>query len=235
MKKRALYFWITLFSVAMGLFECIVVIYLRRIYYPEGFGFPLKMMEPAMIGIELMREAATVVMLVAIGILAGRTFAEKFGWFIYSFAIWDIFYYLFLKWLIQWPESLFTWDILFLIPTTWVGPVLAPLINSLTMILLAWLLIRKSGKWNIFIIKPVEWLLLIAGSLVVIVSYTIEYTHFITSTFSFGALLNPLKQSEILAFAGKYIPVRFSWEIFIPGVILHMIAVVFIARRQGAE
>jgi membrane protein implicated in regulation of membrane protease activity len=62
------------------------------------------------------------------------------------FAIWDIFYYIFLWLLIGWPESFFTWDILFLLPVTWVGPVLAPVINSLTMIVLAGLILLADRK-----------------------------------------------------------------------------------------
>lgn len=85
-------FWVSLFSIAMGLFECIVVIYLRKIYYPEGFSFPLKIMESDIITVELLREAATLIMLLAVGAISGKTSVEKLGLFIYSFAIWDIFY-----------------------------------------------------------------------------------------------------------------------------------------------
>ncbi len=33
---------VTIFNMAVGLVETIVAIYLRQVYYPEGFGFPLK-------------------------------------------------------------------------------------------------------------------------------------------------------------------------------------------------
>jgi len=136
-------FWVllTIFAIAMGFLESAVVIYLREIYYPEGFAFPLNIIHGKIAVTEILREAATIVMLVSVSILAARRWIIRFAWFIYLFAIWDIFYYVFLRVLLGWPESLLTWDILFLIPTTWVGPVLAPVINSLTMILLAILLI----------------------------------------------------------------------------------------------
>ena len=89
--------WITLFGIAMGLLEGAVVVYLRELYYPEGFGFPLKLMSNQVALTELFREAATLIMLMSIGALAGRTRIERFAFFIYSFAVWDIFYYVFLK------------------------------------------------------------------------------------------------------------------------------------------
>ncbi|MBL7138880.1 MAG: hypothetical protein ISS17_08905, partial [Bacteroidales bacterium] len=141
-KDRTRTLLITLFAIAMGFLESAVVVYLRAIYYPEGFAFPLKIIEGPVATTEILREAATLIMLITVAILAARRWIIRFAWFIYIFAIWDIFYYIFLWLLLGWPESLLTWDILFLIPTTWVGPVLAPVINSLTMIALAGVMIR---------------------------------------------------------------------------------------------
>jgi hypothetical protein len=108
--------WLTLFGISMGFLETSVVVYLREILYPNGFDFPLSMFPKHLALTEILREAATVIMLVAVGIFTGRTRTEKFGFFIFTFAVWDIFYYVFLKALLNWPESLLTWDILFLIP-----------------------------------------------------------------------------------------------------------------------
>ncbi len=132
--KRTL-FWVTLFSIAMGFLESAVVIYLRELYYPHGFTFPLTPMPNKISVVEIWREAATVVMLLAVGVLAGRNRAERLAWFIIAFATWDIFYYIFLYIFVGWPQSLFTWDILFLIPVPWVGPVITPVIIAITMIL----------------------------------------------------------------------------------------------------
>ncbi|MCH8067777.1 MAG: hypothetical protein IID16_00685 [Candidatus Marinimicrobia bacterium] len=123
--------WITIFAVAFGLVEAVVVIYLRIHFYPEGFHFPLKIIPTRILYIEVVREVATVVMLVAIGIMIGRTRLAKFGAFMVSFGMWDIFYYFWLYVLIDWPKSILDWDVLFLIPIPWIGPVLAPLLVSL--------------------------------------------------------------------------------------------------------
>ncbi len=232
MKRSAVLFWVSLFSIAMGLFECIVVIYLRKIYYPEGFCFPLKIMEPDIITVELLREAATVIMLLAIGAISGKTSVEKFGWFIYSFAIWDNFYYIFLKLLIGWPESLMTWDILFLIPATWTGPVVAPLINSITMIILAWLIISSKLPSKQPVVKPHEWALLITGALVVIISYTLDYTRFMTEKHSFHELFDPSCSTAVIGTAVSYSPVSFPWLVFSTGVLLHLTAIALIAWRK---
>ncbi len=128
--------WVVVFSIAMGYLEAAVVVYLRELYYPEGFDFPLKEMDMGIIVTELFREAATMIMLLSIGFLAAKRKIERLAYFVLPFAIWDIFYYVFLKVALGWPESLLTWDILFMLPVTWVGPVICPVINSLTMILL---------------------------------------------------------------------------------------------------
>jgi hypothetical protein len=33
--------WLAVFSMAMGYLESAVVVYLRKLYYPDGFKFPL--------------------------------------------------------------------------------------------------------------------------------------------------------------------------------------------------
>jgi hypothetical protein len=85
--------------------------------------------------VELMREFATMVMLIAVGFLAGRTWRTRIGYTVVAFGVWDIFYYVFLKMMCGWPHSLLDWDILFLIPLPWWGPVLAPVLIALLLIL----------------------------------------------------------------------------------------------------
>ncbi len=84
---------------------------------------------------ELPREFATLVMLFAVGFLAGRTWKARIGYAAIAFGVWDIFYYVFLKIICGWPHSLLDWDILFLLPMPWWGPVLAPGLIALLMIL----------------------------------------------------------------------------------------------------
>ena len=81
---------VILFSIAMGYLESAVVVYLREIYYPEGFAFPLKVMDGGILITEIGRELATLVMLAGIGFIAGRSGLEKFGMFILAFGIWDM-------------------------------------------------------------------------------------------------------------------------------------------------
>jgi len=162
--------WITILTAAMGMVESAVVVYLRELYYPEGFRFPVKLTSTTVAITEVIRELATMIMLLAIGNLAGKSKHERFAWFIYSFAIWDLSYYLFLYLIIGWPLSLSEWDILFLIPVIWVGPVWAPLLLSALMILLALCILYFSNQGKNAVLKMREWILLITGALIVIIA-----------------------------------------------------------------
>ena len=204
---------ITAFAIAMGFLESAVVVYLREILYPEGFAFPLSPIPVSLAVTELLREVATMVMLVTIGILAAKRFSTGFAWFIYSFAIWDIFYYIFLKLLLGWPESVMTWDVLFLIPTTWTGPVLSPVLVSITMILLAATILIHAEKGKETRLHRLEWTGLIAGSLVLIFGFVLDYSQHMLTHFSVAGMLQ-VKNPEVLEVATSYIPHRFPWWIF---------------------
>lgn len=208
--------WLTLFSIAMGFMETVIVVYLRKLYYPNGFEFPLVAMDLDILKAEFLREAATVIMLLAIGILTGKTTAQKFACFLFCFAIWDIFYYVFLKLLLNWPASLFTWDILFLIPIPWVGPVIAPCIVSFTMIILAIGIIYLQEKGYNTSIKALDWLLLISGSLIVIFSFVTDGFHFIKPDLS-GMI--------------DYIPVSYNWWLFWLGEIVIITGIIIYFKR----
>jgi hypothetical protein len=213
-KSLSLVLIVAVFSIAMGYLESAVVVYLREIYYPEGFAFPLKMMSQRVMITELFREFATIIMLAGIGIIAGRSRLERFGFFILAFGIWDIFYYIFLYLLLGWPESLFTLDILFLIPTTWVGPVIAPVINALTMVIFGGLIWYFRSNEKLMPVKRLEWLLLISGSLVVIWAYIEDYFGYMRKQFSVSDIFFPPDPGQLLELALKYVPVDFSWWIF---------------------
>jgi hypothetical protein len=220
--------WVTVFAIAMAFLETAVVIYLRKLYYPEGFEFPLKIIDQDVAITEFIREIATLIMLAGIGFFAGRNNIERFAFFIFSFAIWDIFYYVFLYLLLGWPASLFTWDVLFLVPVTWVGPVLAPVINSITMILLAaviiyWIEINRACRIGLS-----AWLLLVAGSLVVITAYVQDYWTFMTERFTTLQMFSSSSSKEAIAFACSYTPRGFNWWFFLAGVTIHIIAILII-------
>jgi hypothetical protein len=214
-------FWVTLFSIAMGFLESAVVIYLRRIYYPGGFSFPLKPIDNDIAVVEIAREAATIIMLFAVGVLTGRNRAERFAWFIFSFAIWDIFYYVFLWVFLRWPDSLFAPDILFLIPVPWVGPVLAPVIVSLSFIMFALTTIFFSSKGKKVSFKPLETMLIMSGSLIGIISFTKDYLA--------AANVNQAKTTMIAL--ANYVPGHFSWSLFWTGEGIILVAYVIYMRR----
>lgn len=137
-------FWVSLFGAAFGYVEAAVVVYLRALYYQGGFSFPLRPMPGSMVLIELVREAATLIMLLAVGMLAGRQRWSRFGAFLLAFGVWDITFYLWLKIAIGWPSSLFEWDILFLLPLPWIGPVIAAVTVALVMVIGGgWLIVKE--------------------------------------------------------------------------------------------
>ncbi len=100
-KSFAMYFRILIllgtFSIAMGALEAIVVVYLREIYYPQGFEFPLILLSPKIFFVECLRELSTIVMLIMVGVIAGKNSLQRFSYFLFAFAVWDIFYYVWLK------------------------------------------------------------------------------------------------------------------------------------------
>lgn len=216
MKLHRLLITITTFAIAMGFLESAVVVYMREILYPGGFEFPLSPFPVNLAVTELFREVATVVMLVTIGILATRRFSTGFAWFIYSFAIWDIFYYVFLWLLLGWPQSLMTWDLLFLIPTTWTGPVLSPVLVSMTMILLAMVILFRAERGKETRIPGKIWAGLILGSLILIFGFVLDYSQHMLTHFSLFEMVQ-VKNPEVLEVATSYVPQQFPWLIFALG------------------
>lgn len=222
---------ITFFAVAMAFLETTVVIYLRKLYYPEGFDFPLKFMDFFVVKIEFFRELATLIMIFTVSFLTGKTFIQKFSVFIYVFAVWDIFYYIFLYITLGWPASLLTWDVLFLIPVMWTGPVIAPVINSVMMIILAGVLLQAE-KMNVKkIISRIDWLLLILGSFIVIISYTEDFIGFLLKDYSSGELLKILYSKEVIQKSMIYVPESFAWLVYIFGAGFHLSAIADIFFR----
>lgn len=135
MKEGKRWFAVAAYAVAMAWVEAAVVYYLRTMlgriepHQPD----PLPM-AGSLGSVEPVRELATLVMLFMVGALAGRSWRSRLGYTCIAFGIWDIFYYVFLKLMCGWPHSLLDWDILFLIPLPWWGPVLVPMIIAVLMI-----------------------------------------------------------------------------------------------------
>jgi hypothetical protein len=180
-----------LFGISFGYVEAAVVIYLRALYEPlrqrltpgraPGDLFPLldrdRMVAAApetarLLNVEVIREAATIVMLAAVALVVA---GERNLWlpaFAIAFGVWDVSFYLFLRLWIGWPASLLTWDILFLLPVPWVAPVLAPVIVSLTIVGCGLV-----ALWRPVGIRPRHWIGLILGGALVILSFTWDFRY----------------------------------------------------------
>lgn len=226
------FYLLGLFGSAMGALEAIVVVYLRQIYYPQGFDFPLTLISPPMISVEWLREAATIIMLITIGMIAGKNHLQRFSFFLYTFAIWDLFYYVWLKLLLNWPNSFFTWDILFLIPIPWVGPVLAPVICCLTMIILSGSVIFYQERDAAFKIQLLEWSLIILGALIILCTFMWDYSQIILKEGPISRFWTLSSDEHFLKIILSYQPTHFNWVTFIMGEISILSAIVLMYRRE---
>jgi hypothetical protein len=114
-------------------------------------------------------------MLAAIALAVAETAGQWAAAFVIAFGVWDITFYLFLKVLLDWPASLWSWDLLFLVPVPWVGPVLAPVLVSVAMIATGVWHLRRGASGNAVRIGPLNWGGLIAGAVVIVVSFAMDY------------------------------------------------------------
>jgi len=233
---RRAFAWMTVFYIAMAYLESAVVVYLRALYYPEGFDFPLVPMRGSLVTTEVWREAATLLMLLAPAALITRSRIERFAWFCFGFGVWDIFYYVWLKVLLDWPSSLASRDLLFLIPVPWVGPVWAPSIISVGLILLALVILHARTRSASYRIPAWSWTALVSGAALMIVSFTLdpllraEELHAASSMRSLG------EAGAIALMNGReYIPAHFPWPWFVAGLPLALTRLLFAARRAGVE
>lgn len=226
------YIPLAIFAVAMGFLEAIVVVYVRELYYPEGFSFPLKPMPGWLITIELVRELCTLLMLGAVAWIAGKVFLQRLAVFLFLFGVWDILYYAGLKIFLDWPESLFTWDILFLIPITWIGPVLAPVICSVVMIFMAiffeWAYFHK----RIEKIKSTELLLIIGGASIILFTFIYDFGRLIIKGGFIKGLITLPENPEFLSVLTSFVPHHYKWGIFSVGMIIILISLSLIIRRS---
>lgn len=232
MKKMIL---VGIFAAAMAFVEAAVVFYLRKLYYPDNLLFNPSVsavsLPSLVLIIEWVREICTIIMLFVIAFLAGQKFQGKFAYFLYSFAVWDIFYYVWLKVLLDWPASFLTWDVLFLIPVSWVSPVLAPILVSVTMIVIAFVLLKYPQEK----VKFREWLLLISAAILVYASFVWDYSLLILkkgflvkfSQLAVSVNLNPSLPKII----SQYVPTAYHWSLFAFAEILAIAAIISFYRR----
>jgi hypothetical protein len=120
------------FAIAFGLVEAAVVIYLRAAggMAPGPHSSAFVVVPERLLRFEIAREAATMIMLGAIAWLTGKAAWERTLAFLWTFALWDLSYYGWLRVAIGWPQSLLTPDVLFLIPVPWLAQVWFPILVS---------------------------------------------------------------------------------------------------------
>ncbi len=207
MRKKVLL--LVAFALAMGYLEAAVVVYLRALLYPQGFSFPSTTLDLHHAAVELGREGATIVMLLAVAFLVEATRRGRLACFMIIFGVWDLAYYLFLWVTISWPETLLTWDLLFLIPVIWTGPVLAPMLVSVLLIAAGLLYYAHRGASEVVAISAVEWAIAIGGGVVVFVAFALNH--------------GPVHCGAI--------PARFPWEVFLAGMAMGTAILARVARR----
>lgn len=211
-RQRALL--VVIFAFAMAYFESAAVVYLQRALdmTPQTI-FPLRNQNSlgGLGGVEIGREAATLVMLATVGWITGKRGLERLAWTAVAFGVWDIGYYFWLCVFIGWPTSLGDFDLLFLLPVPWVGPVWAPVVVSLALIIFGLIVANRLRTNQSVLAKARHFALLIAGGFVVILSFTID-------------------AADTLHGA---IPTTFAWPIFLVGMSLALAGVLPLCRTSS--
>ena len=202
MKTKKL-FGLIIFGIAFGYLEADVVVYLRHLYYPGVVSlFPLRIMDSEIFYFEIYRELATIIILSTIAFLSSKKRWEVPFLFLILFGIWDIFYYIFLYFMIHWPPSLFSFDIFFLFPVLWIGPVLCPVLTALVLIGGSLFILRKGNKW-------MSWINVLIAS-----------TGLIIIVLSFLTIPVSLLWNNDFDIFYTFIPKHFPWYLYIPGLLL---------------
>jgi hypothetical protein len=229
------YFPLIIFAVSMGFLEAIVVVYIRELYYPDGFQFPLKALPNRLIVTEWAREISTLLMLGSVAWISGKTFLKRLSVFLFIFGIWDILYYVGLKIFLDWPESLLTWDILFLIPITWVGPVLAPVLCSLLMILMAIIFDSLHSENKLKRLETREMILMITGAAIIFFTYTVDFGMILIKGHFLRDFSNLPENPEFLKILTIWQPSRFNWAIFAVGMGLIFLGLILVLKRTARK
>lgn len=204
--------WVSIFAVAFAWVEGAVVVYLREIFYGGSFYFPIivnwdngEYVGNNLTFIELLREAATIIMLGSVACLSGKNSWQRFSYFMIAFGIWDIFYYIWLYVMVGWPESLMTWDILFLLPLPWVAPVITPVLISIAMITAGLFIIYYDKKGVKLKFLWYDWTIVMGCGLLMIIAFCWDWKNIIR-------LPDGVERSGI--------PNPFLWGLYLPAYFL---------------
>ncbi len=217
MRERTRWLIVVIFAVAMAWMESATVVYLRVLtgridpYQAD----PL----PVSVGLgktELIREAATMIMLLTAGLLAGRTWRSRLAYMLIAFGVWDIFYYVFLAIITAWPRSLLDWDVLFLIPVPWWGPVLAPMSIAALMIVGGTLVVHADRPERPIWPHWQAWALNLIGVILALIIFMLP---------ALQALANGLTSVR------QVLPNQFNWLLFSMALLLMAAPIIEVGRR----
>ena len=205
--------WLGAYAAAMAWVEAAVVVYLRRLYYPDDqlTLFPMRIWRTSDLLVELAREAATIVMILAVALLAASGRTRRVAAFLYVFGVWDLCYYLWLKLVLGWPVSWADWDILFLIPWAWLAPWFTPAVAALLFALWGGGVLAVAQET---VVPRRAALLAVAGLTLMLASFL-------------EPALPLVGQSPEAA--ANFVPSRFLWAVYLPGSAL-LAAGLFIGR-----
>lgn len=215
MQTRNLW-WVGLFAVAMAYLESAVVVYLRRLYGISDLILSVPPFDPQIGAIELGREAATLVMLLAVGWVAGKKFQSRLGFAVFAFGVWDIFYYIWLRVFIGWPHTLLDPDLLFLIPLPWWGPVLAPALVALLMAVGGAVLILNEEREVAMRLKFADWGALAGGILIMLYAFMADALSALPADAQTLSQLRPSAFNWVVFLIGFGLAVLFVWRIAKP-------------------
>ena len=223
LRARAWRNWllVVVFAAGMAWVEAACVYYLRamvdRLEPYQANPLP---MHGVLGPVELVREAATLVMLLAVGGIAGRTRTTRLGYTAIAFGIWDICYYLFLKIICDWPKSLFDWDILFLIPLPWWGPVIAPISIALLLIVWGTLVTLDAVRDPVTAAPSIWWRFSALGTALALYVFMADSIHAV---------------SQGVQVTRTLLPTSFNWPVFALAVTLMAAPVAHLAWRISLE
>jgi hypothetical protein len=210
-----------LFAIAMAYIESAVVVYLRAVYKIDNLMLDMPPMTEHLILIEIGREICTLVMLVTVGWVAGRQRQSRIGYVVFAFGLWDIFYYIWLYVFIGWPTSLLDWDVLFLIPLTWWGPVLSPVLISLLFVVGGIIAILKEEKNKKLHFTLLERSVTVISTLLILYVYMNDAIH---------ALPLGLEAVRIAR------PTSFNWPLYLVavcGLVFSLLTAIWKSSKEG--
>ncbi len=162
--------WVSAYALSMAFLEAAVVVYLRGLLFYGSQTVELG----GYYRIEVGREAATLVMLLAVGWLAGRNWRERLAYGVFAFGVWDIGYYGWLKVTTGWPESFLSPDVLFLIPVRWTGPVLAPALIAALMCLGSVIFLRRMEQKTRLHFPPLRVAMIVGGGMLALFTFVMD-------------------------------------------------------------